>query len=145
MARRRHRLQRPAGAFDGLAIAHFDIGHEVAIGPGFRIVLFALVARPRRPMRAFGVNGGAGGSLDPRGVRRMVAVGMGDHDMGHGLPAHRIQQRRGMGLVVRTGIDDRDLALAYDVTHRAAEGERARIIAENPPHPGADQIDHAGL
>ena len=75
----------------------------------------------------------------------MVAVGMGDQNMGHGFAAHGIQQRRRMGLVVGAGIDDRDLALADDVTHRAGEGERARIVAENPPHAGADFLDDAGL
>src|SRR6185436_19474258 len=47
--------------------------------------------------------------------------------------------------VVRPGIDDRDLALAYDVADRAGKGERARIVAENPPHAGAGFIDDAGL
>ena len=46
MARRRHRLQRPIGTFDGVAVANLDIGLEVAVGAGFRIVFFALVARP---------------------------------------------------------------------------------------------------
>ena len=145
MARRRHRFQRPAGTFDGVAVFHFDVRPEVAVGAGFRIVLFALEARPRGTVRAFGINRGAGGGLDPRGVRRMVAVGMGDQDMRHGLATHRTQQRRGMSLVIGTGIDDGDVALAHDVTHRAGEGERTRIVAEHPPHARADFLDHTGF
>ncbi len=72
-------------------------------------------------------------------------MGVGDQDMRHGLIADRIEQCRGVGLVVGAGIDDRDLALAHDVTHRAGEGERARIVAENSPHPGANFVGHAGL
>ena len=50
-----------------------------------------------------------------------------------------------MSLIVGTGIDDRDLALAHDVTNGAGKGERTWIIAENPPHFGADLVDHAGF
>ena len=50
-----------------------------------------------------------------------------------------------MGFVVGPGVDDRDVALTHDVTYRTREGERARIVAENPPHAGSDIIDHAGL
>src|SRR5258708_10730853 len=96
-------------------------------------------------MRALGIDGGAGRSLDPRGIRRVVAVGMGDQDMRHGLAPHRIEQRRRMGFVVGAGIDDRDLAAADDITHRAGEGERARIIAEDPPHARTDFFGHAGF
>jgi len=111
VARRRHRLQRPAGTFDGLAVAHLDVGLEVAVGAGFRGYPFALVARPRRAMRTLGIHGRAGGGLDARGVRRVVAVGVGDQDMRHGLIAHGFQQRRRMGFVVGPGVDDRDVAL----------------------------------
>ena len=75
----------------------------------------------------------------------MVAVGVGDEDMRHGLAAHSIEQRLGMGLVIGAGIDDRDLALAHDVADRAGEGEWARIVAEDPPHARADLLGHARL
>ena len=145
VARRRHRFQRPALPFDGVAVLDFDVGAKIAVGAGFRIVLLALEARPRGAMRALGIDRRAGGGLDPRGVRRVVAMGMGDQDMRHGLAAHRIQQRLGMRLVVGTGIDDRDLALAHDVTDRAGEGERARIVAQHPPHAGTRFVDDARL
>ena len=75
----------------------------------------------------------------------MVAMGMGDEDMAHRLAAHGLEQRLGVRLVVGTGIDDRDLALADDVADRAGEGERARIVAEHAPHAGAGFLDDAGL
>ena len=139
--RGRHRFQRPAGAFDGVAVLDLDVGPEVAVGAGFRIVLLALEARPRGAVRPLGIDRRAGRGLDPRGVRRMVVVGMGDQDMRHRLAAHGVQQRLGVRLVVRAGIDDRDLALADDVADRAGEGEGARIVAENPPHARAGFVD----
>ena len=52
----------------------------------------------------------AGRGLDRRHGRRMIAVGVGDEDMRHGLAAHRVEQRRDVRRIVGTGIDDRDLA-----------------------------------
>ncbi|MGY3460663.1 hypothetical protein ACVWW5_006113 [Bradyrhizobium sp. LM3.4] len=46
-----------------------DIGREVAVGAGFRIVLLALETRARGAVRAFGIDRRAGRLLDPRGVR----------------------------------------------------------------------------
>src|SRR5450759_4558513 len=65
--------------------------------------------------------------------------------MRHGLIAHGVKQRRGVLLIVGAGIDNRDLALADDVTHRAREGEGARVVAENPPYARADLVGYAGL
>src|SRR5882757_2464648 len=85
VARRRHRLQLPSGTFDHFAVAHPYVRLEVAVGAGLRAVLLTLESRPRRAMRSFGVNGCAGGGLDPCRVRRVVAMGMGDQNMRHGL------------------------------------------------------------
>src|SRR5690349_4257318 len=65
--------------------------------------------------------------------------------MAHRLAAYGIEQRCRVRFVVRTGIDDRHPAPTDDVTHRAGEGERAGVIAENPPHAWNDFVDHAGL
>src|SRR5262245_35905681 len=72
-------------------------------------------------------------------------MGVRDQDMRYRLALDGIEQRLGMRLVVGTGIDDRDIALAHDVTDRAGEGERARIVAEDAPHAGTGFLDHAGL
>ena len=90
----------------------------------------------RAAVRALGVNRGAGRRLDLGRRRRMIAMGMGDENVGYGFAAHRIEQRGNMGVVLRTGIDDRDLAAADDVAHRALEGERARIIGDDGAHAG---------
>ena len=42
-------------------------------------------------MRPLGIHRRAGGGLDPCGVRRVVAMGMGDENMRHRLTAHGIQ------------------------------------------------------
>jgi hypothetical protein len=138
-------LQPKAFAFDDVTIPELDVGAKIAVGAGFRIVLFALEARPRGAVRALGVDRRAGGGLDPRGVRRVVAVGVGDENMRHGLAPDGTEQRPGMRLVVGAGIDDGDITLAHDVAHRAGEGERARIVAEDTPHAGTGFVDHAGL
>ncbi|MGY3465647.1 hypothetical protein ACVW0I_002518 [Bradyrhizobium sp. LM6.11] len=69
MAGRRHGLEPPAVAFDDVAMGDPDIGREVAVGAGFRIVLLALETRARGAVRAFGIDRRAGRLLDPRGVR----------------------------------------------------------------------------
>ena len=82
-------------------------------------------------VRALGVNRRAGRRLDLGHGRRMIAVGMGDENVGDGFAAHGVEQRGDMGVVVRPGIDDRDLAAADDVAHRALEGERAGIVGDD--------------
>src|SRR4051794_6611162 len=64
----------------------------------------------------------------------MIAMGMGDDDVRHRLAAHRVEQRRTMRLVDRTGINDGDLPLPYDVAYRALEREWSGIVAQYPPH-----------
>src|SRR5690349_12654132 len=110
-----HRLHSPACTLDEIAVLHLDIGPEITVSAGFRIVLLALEAGPRRPMRTLCIDGSAGRLLDPAGVGRMVAMGVGDEDVGDGLPAHGVEQRFRMRLTVRTGIDDGDLILSEDV------------------------------
>ena len=92
-------------------------------------------------VRAFGQHQRAGRGLDRRHAGRMIAMGVGDEDMRHGLAAHRVEQRRAVGGIVGTGIDDRDLAAADDVAHRALEGERARVVAQDAPHAGHRLVD----
>ncbi len=140
-----HGFERPALAMDQFAVAQLHIGFEIAVGTGFGGNLLALVTRPRGAVRAFGINGSAGGGLDPRRVRRVVLVGVGDQDVRHALATHRVQQRLRMRRVVRPGIDDRHLAAADDIADRAGEGERRGIVAEHAPHTGEDFLDHPGL
>ena len=126
------------------AVGQRAVGPEVGVVGGFHPRPVADMERPRRPVRAFGQNQRAGRGLDRRHAGRMIAVGVGDENMRDGLAAHRIEQRRAVGGVLGTGIDDRDFAAADDVAHRALEGERARIVAQKPPHAGHRLVDAAG-
>ena len=126
------RFDGPAVARDHLAVGERDVGPEIHVAAGIEPARLADVQRPRRPVRAFGEDRGAGRGLDPGHRRRMIAMGVGDEDVGHGLAAHRVEQRRDMGVVVRAGIEDRDFAAADDVAHRALEGERARDCWRRP-------------
>ena len=60
------------------------------------------------------------------------------------LAAHGVEQRRDMRLVERARIDDGDTAAADDVAHRALEGERTRIVAQDAPHAGHHLLDLPG-
>ncbi len=74
----------------------------------------------------------------------MIAVGVGDENMRHGLVAHGVEQRRDMALVGGARIDDGDLAPADDVAERALEGERPRIVGHDAAHAGHDLVDRVG-
>ena len=138
MPGRRQRLDGPAVAGHDFAVGERDVGAEIHVAAGVEPAGLADMQRPRRAMRAFGINRGAGRCLDLGHGGRMVAMGVGDENVGHGLAAHGIEQRRDMGVVVRAGIEDRDFAAADDVADRAFEGERARIVGDHGPHAGRD-------
>ena len=56
-------------------------------------------------------------------------MGMRDQDMGDRLAVERLEQGREMGLVERSRIDHRHIALADDVGACAGEGERLGLLA----------------
>ena len=101
--------------------------------------------RPSQPMRPLRVDCGAGRRLDLGHRGRMIAMGVGDENMGDGLAAHRVEQRRDMGVVVGAGIEDRHLAAADDVADRALEGERARDCWPPRRAPAAPPRRRSGL
>ena len=138
------RLQRPAVALDDLAMGDPPVRHEFGIAAGIEALGFADVQRPRRPVRPLAIGDRPGRRLDLGRRRRMVAMGVGDDDVGHRLAAHRVEQRIDVLLVEGTGIDDGDLAAPDDVAQRPLEGERARIVDQDAPHAGRDLLDHAG-
>ena len=49
-----------------------------------------------------------------------------------------------MRLIQRTGIDDGNLSAPDDVADGALEGERARIVAQHPPHARRNLFGHTG-
>jgi hypothetical protein len=64
----------------------------------------------------------------------MIAVRMGDKDVGDRFAADGLEQGRDMGGIVRARIDYRDLPAANDVTDRPLKRVRARIVGGNRPH-----------
>ena len=98
----------------------------------------------RGAVRTFGIDGGAGRGLDRGHRRRMVAVGVGDEDRRHRLVAHGVEQGADVALVGRARIDDRDLAAADDVAHRALEGERSRIVRHHAADAGHGLVHGVG-
>ena len=138
VAGRRHRFQRPAVAAHHLAVGKRDIGTEIHVGRRIEPTGLADMQRTGQPVRPLRVDCRAGRRLDLRHRRRMIAMSVGDENMGDGLVAHGIEQRSDMGVVIGAGIEDRHFAAADDVAHRALEGERARIVG----HHGADAGRH---
>ena len=144
VAGRRHRFDAPAIAGDHLAVLERDVGAEVAIAAPLERVVLADMQRPRRPVRAFRIDCGAGMRLDGRHRGRMIAMRMGDENMRHRLVAYGIEQRADMGGIVGAGIDDGDLAPADDVAERAFEGERSGVVGHHPAHAGHHLVNRVG-
>ncbi len=144
VARRRDGLQAPARTGDDFTVLQRHIGNEVAVGAGLGALGVADMQRTRRAVRTFGIGLRAGRRFDRRGGRRVIAMGMGDEDMRHGLAAHRVEQGVDMRLIRRSGIDDGDVAAPEDVADGAFEGEWAGIVGKQAPHAGRDFLGLAG-
>ena len=136
MAWRRDGFERPAVAGDDLAVGQRAVGSEIGVVAGVETRRLAHIERAGGAVRAFRQHRRAGCRLDAGCRRRMVAMGVRDEDMRHRLAAHRVEQRRDMRLIERTGIDDRDPPAPDDIGHRAFEGERARVVAQDAAHAG---------
>ena len=121
-----HGLQRPAGAFDDRAVLEPVVRHEVAVRA-------FLDHRPLpAPVRAEAVARRAGCGLDVARRRRVVDVGVGHDEVGHGLAPHGREHGIDVLGQVRPGVDDRHLAAAHDVGAGAVEGEDARVVRDDP-------------
>src|SRR5262249_9792229 len=68
---------------------------------------------------------------------RMIAMGMADEDVAHGPSVDRIDQRRQMRLVLRAGVDYRQIVAAEDIAVGAMEGEWAWIVGRQSQHTGS--------
>ena len=145
MARRRHRFQRPAVARHHLAVGERDVGAEIEVGGRIEPSRLADLERPRQPVRTLGEHLGAGRRFDFGHRGRMIAMGMGDENMGDGFAAHGVKQRADMRIVVGAGIENRDFAAADDVAHRALERERAGIVGDDRAHARRDVAHPVGL
>ncbi len=99
----------PAGAGDDVAVRQHGVGTEIKIAARLEPADLAGMQRPRSPVRTFGEHRRAGRRLDRRHGGRMVAMGVGDEDVGDGLAANGTEQSRDVPRVVRPGIDDGDV------------------------------------
>src|SRR5271163_949970 len=106
---------------------HGHIGREVPIAA----FLYRGVAAPTSGVGAKAIGRGPGYRLQRRCRRRMVAMSVGDQDMGHLLAGKSSQQCRDVVFEIRAGIDNRDFAVADNIGPGAAEGERARITRDD--------------
>ena len=132
VAGNRDRLHPPAIAGDLRPVREPDVRHEIGVGAAtsrqslVRCRALTLARKARR----------AGRRGEPADAAAMVAMGVGDEDVGDGLVRRRRQQRPDMRLVVRSRIDDGDVAGADDVAVGAGEGEGAGISRRHPAHAG---------
>ena len=110
VSRRCQRFDGPAIASDHTAVGKRDVGTKIEIGAGVEPAGFADMKRARQAMRTFGVNRSPGCCLDLGHGRRMVAMRVGDKNVGDGFAAHRIKQSRDVGIVIGAGIENGNFA-----------------------------------
>src|SRR5437588_4742870 len=89
-------------------------------------------------MRSFRQDESAGGGLDARYCRRVIAMGVSDKNVGDGFAPHGGKERGYMRLVERSRIDDGDVTAADDIGHRAGDRERSGIVGKHSSHAGDD-------
>ncbi len=126
------RGQAPVPALDGGAVRERHVGAE-----GMVAALPALVRR--RHVRAEAVGTRAGCGLQRRDAGRVVAMGVGDEDMGDPLAFRGAQDRREVVGILGPRVEHGDGAAgADDPGVGAAPGEGAGIAAEEAADAGGD-------
>src|SRR5207248_5805478 len=85
----------------------------------------------------------AGRFLQGLGGRRMVAMGMGDQDMGDLLVGEARQQCRDVLRELGAGVDDRHLTFADDIGAGALERERPGVARDDTADPRRDGFEPA--
>jgi len=73
----------------------------------------------------------------------MVAMAVGDQDVGDALATCGLGDRNKMLLVGRTGVDDRHATAAYEISVGAEEGVWARIVGDDAAHLRRDLLGNA--
>ena len=124
----------PAGAGDRIRVPHLPVRGEGAVGGGVEHPLLARAKRAGRAVRTAADDPGAGRGLQRRHCGRMVAMGVGHHDMAHRLAVDRGQQACHVPRIVRPGVDDGDRPAADDVTAGTGERHRAAVTGDDPAH-----------
>ncbi len=138
MPRRMDDIDGPAIAEDDIVILQRDIGHEIHIA-----AFLHAAARLAAAMGAEAVCFCAGQLLQRLGRGGVIAMGMGDQDVGHHLALQRRHQRSDMRPVKRARVDDRDFPLADDIGAGAVKGEGARVLGDHPADHRAQLLRHA--
>src|SRR6516225_1035317 len=116
-------LKTPSISGDFIAITQGDVGNKIPIAT----LLDGGVAAFAAGMWPEPIGRGAGCILQRSRRWRMVAVSVGNQNMGHPLDRQASQQRLDMLGEVGSGIDHRHLAIANDVGTGTLEGKGARI------------------
>ncbi len=125
----------PASTGHGIALRHDPLGSVSPVGAGVEHRRFRLRERACGPVWPASDDWRAGaGSEEPR-ARRMITVGVGDHDGLHTLPSEVLKQRLDMHRIIRARIEHRDAILAHHVGAGAARREGAAVRRD----PAADQ------
>src|SRR5260221_12713053 len=117
------RLDRPARASNDLTVGERAVGLELRLVTGVEPRRLADIERTRGAMGSFGENDGAGRGLEPRHRGGMIAMGVGDENVGDGFPANGLEKRGDMRGIERPGIDDGDLSAADDIGDGPLERE----------------------
>ena len=123
MARRRNRLQRPARSRDDISVAQRMVGTKVHVAGGIERIDLADMKRPRDAVRPLAIGRRTGRSLYRGRCRGMIAMRVGEKDMRDRFSAHGAEQSLDVALVVRSRIDDGDIAPPDDVADGALERE----------------------
>ena len=74
-------------------------------------------------------------------ARRVIAMGVGDENMGHALALRGLKEGGEMRLVLRARIDHREAPAPHQIGAGAREGEGPAIGRNEPPHQRRD-LDH---
>ena len=140
MAGCEQRLQCPARTADAVALGEPLVRLEVMVDRGIE----AEAGGRWRLYRAIGHGDGSRHLLQSPGKGRMVSMGMGDEDVGHGLAPHRVEKRCQLRVVVRPWVDHRHVARTDDIAIGALEGIGARVVHQHAADEGGDAVGLAG-
>src|SRR4051794_23346542 len=115
MSRSSDRFHGPAGALDDVPLREPTVGPELDIVARLEPCALADIELARGAMRPFPEHDRPRCRLDASSGRGVVAVGMGDEDMRHGLAAYCFQQGADVMLVEWTRIYDGNATATDDV------------------------------
>ncbi len=130
-------LDAGEGEFRGpyrIAFGHDRIRRVVEVNRGVEPADRGLHAVARRSMRRAADDPGSGRRPEGARARRMIPMRMGYENGDYGFAAESVKQSGDMVLLVRAGIDDRDLPVADDIGAGAGEGHRAGVAGDHPPN-----------